>query len=120
MKNVVVVIYKGCLLYFLKEKVYYGLLYSGVHGTPRYVPQNPNFDSFFQDFGLFLEIFRKKYHIIGQPGDMVVRKSKIIPLYTVSHRFYMIVVRGVTRNTKKSPKNDLLWVIFMIIVIFWS
>ena len=82
--------------------------------------KTPNFDSFFKDFVVFVDIFRKNYNIFGQPRDMVVRKPKIIPLYTVSHRFNMIVVRGVTRNTKKSPKNDLFWVIFRIFVIFWS
>ena len=35
--------------------------------NPVMSPQNPKFDSFFQDFGLFLEIFRKKYNIFGQP-----------------------------------------------------
>ena len=72
-------------------------------------PKNPKFDSFFQDFGFFLNNFRKKYHIFGQSRDMVVTKPKIIRLNTIWHRFKMIVVTGVTRNTQKSqnhPKMD--------------
>ena len=77
-------------------------------------PDNPKLDSFFQDFVVFVDIFRKNYNNFGQRRDMVVRKPKIIPLNTILHRFNMIVVSGVTRNTQKNTQNHPFWVIFRI------
>ena len=92
----------------------------GFTALPVMSPKTPEFRSFFQDFVVFVEIFRKNYNVFRLHRDIVVRKPKIIPLNTIFHRFNIMVVRGVTRNTKKSPKNDLFWVIFRIFVIFWS
>ena len=83
-------------------------------------PNNPNLDSFFQDFVSFVDILWKFYNNFGQRWDMVVRKPKIIPLNTILHRFNMIVVSGVTRNTQKTPKITYFGWFSWFFVIFGS
>ena len=94
---------KGCLLYFFEGK---GMLWSPVLGRTRYTPlcpQKTRISIHFFKILCFFGNFSKKYNILGPLTSIFGWTPIGVPLNTILHRFNMVVVRVLTRNTQKSP-----------------